>query len=153
MALSDKTMAIAEGLSETFQGAAEDTAPCRGRKPIPPPFSLRLTFEERGQLEREAGDMALGAYIRQKLFGTPPLAGRRRVKRPIQDHQALAKVLGELGRSRLASNLNQLAKAAHAGALPVTAEIQAELQEACAHIQAIRNDLISALGLKGEGTS
>ena len=28
-----------------------------------PPFSLRLTFEERARLEELAGDMPLGAYI------------------------------------------------------------------------------------------
>ena len=32
----------------------------------PPPFSLRLTFEERARLEKEAAGMALGAYIRLK---------------------------------------------------------------------------------------
>jgi len=30
-----------------------------------PPFSLRLTFEERARLEELAGDMPLGAYIRR----------------------------------------------------------------------------------------
>ena len=32
-----------------------------------PPFSLRLTFEERAKLERDAAGMALGAYMRSRL--------------------------------------------------------------------------------------
>lgn len=34
----------------------------------PPPFSLRLTFEERERLERDAAGMSLGAYIRSRLL-------------------------------------------------------------------------------------
>ncbi len=40
-----------------------------GKRKTPPPFSLRLSFEERARLERDAGDMPLGAYIRERLFG------------------------------------------------------------------------------------
>jgi hypothetical protein len=32
------------------------------------PFSLRLTFEERAQLEAAANGISLGAYIRAVLF-------------------------------------------------------------------------------------
>lgn len=42
----------------------------RKEKGISPPFSLRLTFEERAKLEKEAGSKPLGAYIRSKLFNT-----------------------------------------------------------------------------------
>jgi len=116
----------------------------------PPPFSLRLTFEQRTRLEQEAGTMGLGAYIRSQLFGADEGAGRRtRTRYPVKDEQALARVLGELGQSRIANNLNQLAKAANIGSLEVTLETETELQEACAAIQAIRRDLIAALGLGG----
>jgi hypothetical protein len=93
------------------------------RKTYPPPFSLRLTFEERAMLETAAAGMPVGAYIREKLFGPDASHRKTRGKAPVKDHQALARVLGALGGSRLASNLNQLAKAAHMGALPVSAEM------------------------------
>lgn len=32
-----------------------------------PPFSLRLKFEERAQLEADAAGMPLGAYVRSRL--------------------------------------------------------------------------------------
>ena len=34
----------------------------------PKPFSLRLSFDERGILEHDAAGKALGAYIRERLF-------------------------------------------------------------------------------------
>src|SRR3546814_1287972 len=69
----------------------------------PAPFSLRLTFEQRAQLEQDAGGMSLAAYIQSRLFDSENPAPRRRGKRPVQDYQALAQVLGNLGQSRLRS--------------------------------------------------
>ena len=115
----------------------------------PPPFSLRLTFEERARLERDAGDMPLGAYIRSRLFDeSAPHRTSRKAKRPVKDHQALANVLGELGKSRIANNLNQLAKASNSGSLPLTPETEKSLQEACAGVQWLRMTLMQALGLQ-----
>jgi hypothetical protein len=55
-------------------------------------------------------------------------------------------VLGALGRSRLSSNLNQLAKAVNTGSLPVTPETEADLRQACRDVAEIRADLLRALG-------
>ena len=120
------------------------------RKRYPPPFSLRLTFEERAALEKAAAGMPLGAYIRSRLFdgSTPPRRTRGRF--PVKDHQALGKVLGELGRLRLANNLNQLARAANTGSLPVTPETETALKDACAEIRSMRAELMRALGLNGK---
>lgn len=121
----------------------------KSEKRNPPPFSLRLTFEERARLERDAGDMPLGAYIRSRLFDQPTGDRRpRQAKRPVKDHQALANVLGELGKSRIANNLNQLAKAANSGSLLLTSETEKSLQEACAGVQWLRTTLMQALGLQ-----
>lgn len=118
-------------------------------KPLPP-FSLRLTREERAHLERDATGMALGAYIRSRLFDDSRLKRRTRNKHPVKDHQELAKVLGELGRSRLANNLNQLAKAANSGSLEVSPDTERAIQNGCADIQWMRQVLMSALGLGPE---
>lgn len=112
----------------------------------PPPFSLRFTVEERAALERAAAGMPLGVFIRQKLFGGDLTPRRTRGRTPVKDHAALGRVLGALGQSRLSSNLNQLAKAAHMGALPVTPELERELLEACTWVRGIRDDLMRALG-------
>lgn len=113
------------------------------------PFSLRLTFEERAMLEQAAGDMPLGAYIRAELFRGRKTRRRRPHKRPVKDHQALGQLLGQLGSARIANNLNQLAKAANTGSLPVTPETEKALREACAEVQQMRTLLMRALGFSG----
>ncbi len=113
----------------------------------PAPFSLRLTREERARLERDAGSLAVGAYIRARLFDPDVPQPRRQSRSPIKDHQALAQVLGLLGQLRIANNLNQIAKAAHLGTLPVGPELDADLQAALVHVRAIRQLLITALNL------
>jgi len=121
--------------------------PASQQKPkYPPPFSLRLTFDERARLEREAAGMSLGAYIRERLFGSNVAPRKTRGKFPVKDHEALGRVLGALGSSRLSSNLNQLAKAANTGSLPVTPDTEAELREACAAVLVMREELLMALG-------
>ncbi|MEE1655697.1 hypothetical protein VB618_05770 [Microvirga sp. CF3062] len=112
----------------------------------PPPFSLRLTAAERARLENEAAGKSLGAYIRERLLGDDAAPRKRRGNSPIKDHEALGRVLGALGQSRLSSNLNQLAKAVNTGALPVTPETEAELKEACRQVSVLRDELLRALG-------
>ncbi|MCT8970781.1 hypothetical protein [Microbaculum marinisediminis] len=117
----------------------------------PAPFSLRLSFGERTRLEQDAGDKPLGAYIRERLFGKDAKPRKGTGKRPIKDQQALGRVLGALGRSRLASNLNQLAKAVNTGSLPVTPDTEKEIREACKAVTDMRDDLRRALGRNPEG--
>ncbi len=112
----------------------------------PVPFSLRLSFDERGILEHDAAGKALGAYIRDRLFGDDVTPRTTRGKFPVKDQAALGRVLGALGSSRLSANLNQLAKAVNTGSLPVTPETEEELRKACAAVLAMREDILSALG-------
>lgn len=119
----------------------------------PAPFSLRLTFEQRARLERDAGNMSIAAYIHSRLFGDNDdgmADRRRRPRQPVADEKALAQLLGMLGQSRLSSNLNQLAKYANTGSLPVTPDTEAALNEAAANVQEMRRLLIEALNLELE---
>lgn len=112
------------------------------------PFSLRLSFEEKAALKKMAGDMALGAYIKAVLFDSAPhKVGAKPSK--VSDQEALGRVLGQLGKSRLSSNLNQLAKAVNMGSLPVTPETEKELRQACADIAEMRLELMRALQPRG----
>lgn len=114
----------------------------------PTPFSLRLTFEERAKLERDSAGMALGAYIRARLLDPDLVAPRKRGKFPVKDHQALAQLLGLLGQSRLANNINQLARAANTGSLPVTPEVESALLSAVGDVNDMRQLLIQALNIE-----
>ncbi|MGR3757790.1 MAG: hypothetical protein ACU0AT_11255 [Tranquillimonas sp.] len=113
------------------------------------PFSLRLSFEERTALRDAANGVPLGAYIKAKLFDEDLEKVRRRNTNPVQDHQELGRILGSLGASRLSQNLNQLARAANRGALPVSPDVEAELKQACADVAAMRDALMRALGSGG----
>lgn len=112
----------------------------------PPPFSLRLTYEERARLDAERGGMTLAAYIRERLFGENAAPRKKRGNSPVQDKEALGRLAGALGQSRLSQNMNQLAKAVNTGSLPVTPETEAEIKEACREISELRMALLAALG-------
>ena len=112
----------------------------------PPPFSLRLTYEERARLDAERGSKALAAYIRERLFGVDAAPRKKRGNSPVQDKEALGRMAGALGQSRLSQNMNQLAKAVNSGSLPVTPETEAEIKEACREISEMRTELLAALG-------
>lgn len=112
-----------------------------------PPFSIRLTFEERDRLQKAAGDLSVAAYIKFLLFAGDAPVIRTRGKTPVKDHKALAEVLACLGASRIANNLNQLAKAANSGSLYLDRETKAQFNAACHDIRVMRQLLMEALGM------
>ena len=123
----------------------------RGNRPAP--FSLRLTPQERAELERLAGDMSLSAFIKDRVFDPDNPHPRRRRRRSVADHKALAQAMAMLGSSRLSQNMNQLAKATHTGNLPLPDQVARELERGCADIRAIREMLMRALGIPIPKTS
>lgn len=111
----------------------------------PPPFSLRLSKEEREQLESQAAGMPLSAYIRACIFG-----GKRKKngKFAAQDYKSLARILSYLGQSSVSSNLDTIANEASSGSLPLTLETENALRHACREITAIKKMLMAALGIQ-----
>ena len=109
------------------------------------PFSIRLTVTERQKLKQAAGKRPVGVYIREKLFDGDTV--KRRARRNVEpDSEAIARLAGLLGQSRIANNLNQLAKLANVGNLPLDDEVKVDLVEACEHVAEIRSVLLKALG-------
>ena len=135
-------------LSPQFQDVTTPERAGRSRK-RPPPFCLRLTAEERTQLETEAGRQPLGGYIKSRLFDGAPLK-RCRKTAPVYDDKQIATVLAVLGRSRLSQNMNQIANATNTGTLDATPELHQEIIDACNEIKMMRHMLIAALGIKPE---
>ena len=115
------------------------------------PFSLRLTFDERAKLEQQAGALPLASYIKACVFADEAEKYRHRRKPADVDQKLLAEALACLGSSRLANNLNQLAKAANSGALYCDDDTKADLRRACDDVRGMRLLLMEALGLKVEG--
>ena len=115
------------------------------------PFSIRFTEAERMRLISAAGNLTLGAYIKQRLFDDLPAVPRQNSLLKV-DQQALGKVLAIVGQSRLASNMNQIAKAANLGTLPVVPETEEEIKQACYDIAIMRMLIMKALG-KSKGSA
>ncbi|MCK0197427.1 hypothetical protein MWN34_10930 [Ancylobacter sp. 6x-1] len=116
------------------------------------PISLRLTPEERHQLECDAAGRSLSAYIRSRLFGadtkaetTSQTSGRLG---PAERQKLLAQILAKLGASKALPSLNELADAARIGVLPLTPDVLADIRGACLDIAEIRDGLLRGLGLR-----
>src|SRR5690554_677579 len=103
------------------------------------PFSVRLTVEEKHWLEEQAGRMPVGEYIRFMLFEMP--SPRRKTRKPPRNEEILRELLKTLAGTRIANNLNQLAKASNSGSLPVSGETEETLQSAYVEIQEMREIL------------
>jgi hypothetical protein len=145
------TIAAPSGLSKLFRQIS--TAPTerepRSRRKGSPAFKMRLSPEERARLEAMAGETPLATYVKFRLFNNlPDLAALCLLPggRPATDTQLIAKLLAALGASRIANNLNQLARCANMGTLEIGADTEKEIREACAAVQAMRADLVAALG-------
>ncbi|MCV6575860.1 MAG: hypothetical protein OIF58_09010 [Cohaesibacter sp.] len=109
------------------------------------PFSLRLSKEERHQLESQAGAMPLASYIKSVVFSDDAPKYRKRRKAVDADQQLLAEILARLGSSRSASNLNQIAKHLNQGTLIVDPDREEDLHKAIAEVAWIRATLVRAL--------
>lgn len=119
----------------------------KAQKSYPAPFSIRLNQKERDELQNLAGGLPLGRFIKDAIFnqGARPVASR---KPSIVDQKLFAQLLGVIGQSRIASNINQLARAANCGSLPVNQEVIEGLNEAVEAVRWMRDTLIKAIGLK-----
>ena len=137
--------------NQTFNKAAGDTSRPEKNK-LSAPFSIRFTDDERKQLNRDAGKLSLSAYIRKKLLGDTVKKRKsqytRKQRQPKPDYVELARMLGQLGQSELATSMLVLALAAQSGALPVTPELEKKLDKACDDIHRMSIALITSLRIK-----
>lgn len=80
-------------------------------KKRPPSFPIRLSKDQRAELEKRAdlaGGLSIAGYIKFAALDQPP----RKLRQPPIDRVALAQLLGQLG--RVGSNINQIARIANA---------------------------------------
>lgn len=120
----------------------------RGRQSTPR-ITLRLTEEEMDKLKHLSANMTVSAYIRRCLFEKKETARKVRLRAPVKDQEALAKVLGKLGESRIANNLNEMAYEANCGSLLLDEQTYNQIQEAYEHVCSMRLHLLEALGITG----
>lgn len=135
---------------EAFNAAAQ---PLTKKRKAPPPVSVRLSWEEYERLRHDAGALSMAAFIRLRLFGEgedsrPRKSYTRKQSSPSLELTMIGQILGRLGRLGFASSLADIAAAAKTGALPVSPEMEAEIQDACDAVRDMRVRLIATLGVK-----
>lgn len=111
-------------------------------------ISLRLTTEEHEQLQAWSDGSSISSYVRGCIFNRTKESRRRTRHSPVKDHEPLAEILGRLGQTRISNNLNQIARHANMGTLPLDPDVEQDIKIACAEIAWIKVRLIEALGLK-----
>ncbi|GJL67259.1 MAG: hypothetical protein NPIRA05_22300 [Nitrospirales bacterium] len=112
----------------------------------PPPFSIRFPEAERARMEKLANGVPLAQFIKacvRHFLDNPDQLPKQAECNSIL--KILCKLLGLLGKSRLASNVNQLAKAVNSGSLPVNPEVEKALMDASIAIQMMRQDLLDVI--------
>ncbi|NYI29331.1 plasmid mobilization relaxosome protein MobC [Sulfitobacter geojensis] len=139
---------------EHFHHASDQDASKRSERPRHkttrdcPRVTLRLSVEDHERLMAMADGMALSTFIRAKALGEALPRRKPRSTASVVDKQALAQILGLLGQSRIANNLNQLAYHANIGSLAVEARTEEEITEAYEHVLFLRHTLLKALGMR-----
>jgi hypothetical protein len=117
------------------------------------PISIRFSFEEKARLVELAGSQPVSRFIRRKALEgigeTPRRKQRKKRQKPAKSEKQMAHLLGVFMDSRIAGNLNQLAKQANSGSLNTSdPEIKKRLFEAFDHIADMRNVLYKELGIE-----
>lgn len=113
-------------------------------------LTLRLSDDQQTELEQRAGQLPLSTYVRHALFAAndnEPPKRQRKSQPTLKDRQALARVLCKLGESELSASMNEMARLAHLGALPVDLDTEAAIKAGCQDIADMRRLLMNALGV------
>ena len=141
--LSSKVGASKTDIVSSFEKAAKQRDKPKKNKPDCR-ITVRFTQDEQTQVKRNADGTNLSAHIRSCVLNR----GGLRKNMPAKDREAIAQILGTLGQSRIANNLNQIAHHANCGSLLLDEKTEQDINLACAHIAWMRIKLIEALGLK-----
>lgn len=113
-----------------------------------PRVTIRLSVEDYQRLQELADGMALSAYLRCVALNEKLPRRRRKTSVSAADAKLLAQIIGLLGQSRIANNLNQLAYHANIGALDIGDGEKAQINEAYEYVRDMRMLLLSALGVR-----
>lgn len=105
-----------------------------------PPFSIRLSVDERAEIDRRsrAAGLSIAGYFKSAALNQRP----RKFRHPQVDRAKLSKLLGELG--KVGNNLNQLARTLNTeGSVEIP-----ELIQALKELTDMRAMVMSALGYR-----
>lgn len=114
------------------------------------PYTMRFSRNERKAMEILAEPLGCSVpeLIRFKVLNEDTGQQIAYLLEHINEQSENAKILAELGKSRIANNLNQIAKAINTGTLEITPDVVLQINEAYEAILWIRSQLIRKQGLK-----
>ncbi len=136
-------------LGDRFGSAVAPVSSPPPKKKRPAPLSVRLSADERDQLQTWAGRTPLSTYVKSCLFdGKKPRKARNRTS--VEDFETLARLLAALGKTDAFRNLDTLVRQFENGTLDLSDEHIQTILAACACVTAMRDDLMCALGLKAD---
>lgn len=99
------------------------------KKKRPAPVSLRLNEAELAALRKAASGRSMNGYIRERLFGDGAAIS---VSQPVsEDYEALARVLGALGKTDIYTNLAAISLALEERRMLASTETETAVIEAC----------------------
>ena len=141
------TISIQSAFSNQASNAVKKEKPRR-----PSPLSLRLTSEQRVELEQLARGRPLSGYIKSRLFdGSAKNSSYRARRVAVEDQKLLAQVLRALGNAGIIKVIGKLRAADDNGSLIMSEAANFAVHQACKDIAIMRRDLVAALGLKAGG--
>ncbi len=120
------------------------------------PYSIRLSQAQRDFIRQQAQRHGLkeSQWVRKRLFQEEGLILPQHTLRvPLSHKKELAQILYLLGQSRMANNLNQIAKAVNMGTLVISPDAYHQIDESYHSIRWMRGALITGLGLRDTGST
>lgn len=140
-AAAHPTISTASSESRSERSAYMTTRDC-------PRVTVRFSRDDYQRLQELADGAALSVYLRAVALAQELPKRKHRSVASIKDKQAIAQVLGLLGQSRIANNLNQLAYHANIGSLVIDDDAKAQISEAYDYVVSMRKLLLKALGVR-----
>lgn len=129
-----------------FAQSSGNTKPAKRAAPV----SIRFTPFEKQSLEVAAAGEALGPYIKRCVLKQHRVQRKAQPKAQTRQQEIIARTLRRLGNSGIYSVLHSLILAVEEQRLILDQDQEDNLRHAAIEVMAMRNDLVSALGLQAD---
>lgn len=133
-------------LQSNFSHSSGNTKPAKRAAPV----SIRFTPDEKQSLEAAAAGEALGPYIKRCVLKQHRIKRKPQPKAQTHQQETIARTLRRLGHSGIYGVLHSLILAVEEQRLKLGDSQEDDLRHAALEVIAMRNDLVTALGLQAD---
>ena len=135
---------MSANIQTAFAQSSGNTKPTKRAAPV----SIRFTTDEKRSLEAAAAGEALGPYIKRCVLKLHRVKRKAQPMAKTRQQETIARTLRRLGDSGIYSVLHSLILAVEEQRLILDQDQEDDLRHAAIEVMAVRNDLVSALGLQ-----